>query len=146
MFKKIIHKLRILCKGTHFVTLKTRSSRTQRSTDTPNGGITFVFVKTISLIEPTTTKQSNLLNSETKYPWNNKIVAFYSVVLILSDKKNYSQFWTKLPTWKPKLYIFNIISIEKSTMKNIFVISATKIKIENQQNFSFIIKLRIKLI
>lgn len=29
----------------------------------------------------------------------------------------------RLLTWKPKLYIFNIISMEKSTMKNMFVYS-----------------------
>lgn len=29
-------------------------------------------------------------------------------------------------TWKPKLYIFNIISMENSTMKNMFVISGEK--------------------
>lgn len=51
---------------THFVTLNTLSNRTQRSTETPRGGIILLCVKIISLIEPITTKQSKRLNSETK--------------------------------------------------------------------------------
>ena len=50
----------------YFVTLNTLSKRTQRSTDTPNGGIILVVFRTISAILPITTKQSNLLNNETK--------------------------------------------------------------------------------
>lgn len=50
----------------YFVTLKTRSRRTQRRTDTPSGGITSVLVKTTSMILLITTKQSNRLNRETK--------------------------------------------------------------------------------
>lgn len=52
----------------YFVTLKTRNSRTQRRTDTPKGGIIPVLVSSVSDILPITTKQSNRLNSETKYP------------------------------------------------------------------------------
>ena len=51
---------------TYFVTLNTLSNRTQRRTETPSGGITCVFVRIISVIEPITTKQSKRLNSETK--------------------------------------------------------------------------------
>lgn len=36
-------------------------------------------------------------------------------------------------TWKPKLYIFNIISMENSTMKNMFVISGGKKKKGNSR-------------
>jgi hypothetical protein len=53
---------------TYLVTLKTLSNRTQRKTDTPNGGIQCVLVKTISEMLPITTKQSKRLNNETKYP------------------------------------------------------------------------------
>jgi hypothetical protein len=52
----------------YLVTLKTRKRRTQRNTEIPSGGITFVFVKTISIMLPKTTKQSKRLNNETKYP------------------------------------------------------------------------------
>uniref|UniRef100_A0A1A9ZAA9 Uncharacterized protein n=1 Tax=Glossina pallidipes TaxID=7398 RepID=A0A1A9ZAA9_GLOPL len=44
----------------------TLSKRTQRNTDTPSGGIISLPVKTISVILPITTKQSNRLNSDTK--------------------------------------------------------------------------------
>jgi len=55
-------------KSTHLVTLKIRSKRTHRSTDTPRGSIHSFLVKIISVIDPITTKQSNRLKSETKYP------------------------------------------------------------------------------
>ena len=51
---------------TYLVTLKTRSKRTQRKTDTPKGGISSLPVNTISVILPITTKQSKRLNSDTK--------------------------------------------------------------------------------
>lgn len=51
---------------TYLVTLKTLSNLTQRNTEIPRGGITSVFVSTISLIDPITTKQSKRLNSDTK--------------------------------------------------------------------------------
>lgn len=53
-------------KLSYLVTLKTRSNRTQRNTDIPRGGITFVRVNIISVILPITTKQSKRLNRETK--------------------------------------------------------------------------------
>lgn len=52
----------------HLVTLKTLSRRTQRSTDIPKSGITLVEVSRLSVMLPITTKQSNRLNNETKYP------------------------------------------------------------------------------
>lgn len=52
--------------NTYLVTLNTLKSLTQRRTETPKGGITSVRVRTISLMEPTTTKQSKRLKSETK--------------------------------------------------------------------------------
>lgn len=75
------------------MTLKIRSKRTHRSTETPRGSIHSFLVKTISVIDPITTKQSKRLKSETKYPW------------------------------KPRLYIFRNISSVKSTTKNIFALS-----------------------
>ena len=51
---------------TYLVTLNTRRRRTQRNTETPSGGITFVLVKTTSTILLITTKQSNRLKSDTK--------------------------------------------------------------------------------
>lgn len=56
------------CSHTDFVNLKILSNRTPRSTDTSMGGITSVYVNIISLIVPMTTKQSNRLDNETKYP------------------------------------------------------------------------------
>lgn len=50
----------------YLVTLNTRSKRTQRKTDIPNGGIKLFLVKTISNILPNTTKQSKRLNKDTK--------------------------------------------------------------------------------
>lgn len=50
----------------HLVTLKTRKRRTQRKTETPSGGMTFVLVSTSSIMLLMTTKQSNRLNSDTK--------------------------------------------------------------------------------
>lgn len=51
---------------TYLVTLNTLSKRTQRSTETPSGGIISVLVKIISPMLPITTKQSKRLNNETK--------------------------------------------------------------------------------
>uniref|UniRef100_A0A1B0BD39 Uncharacterized protein n=1 Tax=Glossina palpalis gambiensis TaxID=67801 RepID=A0A1B0BD39_9MUSC len=44
----------------------TRNKRTQRKTETPNGGISSLLVKIISVILPITTKQSKRLKRETK--------------------------------------------------------------------------------
>lgn len=83
---------------TYLVTLNTRSSRTQRRTEIPSGGIMWVWQSTISIILPNTTKQSKRLNNDTKYPWN------------------------------PKLYIFRNISMVNSATKNMFVYSVEKKK------------------
>lgn len=50
----------------YFVTLKTLSNLTQRSTEMPKGGIRFDLVRTVSVILPITTKQSKRLNNDTK--------------------------------------------------------------------------------
>ena len=50
----------------YFVTLNILNNRTQRNTLTPNGIIIPVLVKMISNIDEMTTKQSNLLNRDTK--------------------------------------------------------------------------------
>lgn len=61
------------------MTLKTLSSRTQRNTDTPSGNINSVRVKIVSVILPMTTKQSNRLKSETKYPWRQTYISLVQV-------------------------------------------------------------------
>lgn len=53
-------------KDIHFVTLNILNNLTQRKTEMPKGGIISVLVSIISMILPITTKQSNLLNRETK--------------------------------------------------------------------------------
>lgn len=53
--------------STYFVTLKTLRRRTHRNTDIPIGGIVSVFTNTISTILLIVAKQSNRLNSDTKY-------------------------------------------------------------------------------
>ena len=58
--------------GTYRVTLKVLSKRIQRNTDRPKGGMISLLVITISKILLITTKQSNRLNNDTKYPWKNK--------------------------------------------------------------------------
>lgn len=50
----------------YLVTLKTRSSLTQRNTEIPRGGMTLVRVNIISVMLPMTTKQSKRLNRDTK--------------------------------------------------------------------------------
>lgn len=50
----------------YLVTLKTRNNLTHRKTDTPSGGISSLLVNNISVILPTTTKQSKRLNRDTK--------------------------------------------------------------------------------
>ena len=57
---------------TYRVTLKVLSKRIQRNTDRPKGGMISLLVITISKILLITTKQSNRLNNDTKYPWKNK--------------------------------------------------------------------------
>ncbi|CAL4062822.1 unnamed protein product, partial [Meganyctiphanes norvegica] len=49
----------------YFVTLKILSNLTQRSTDTPRGGIISVLVSATSVMELMTIMQSNRLNNET---------------------------------------------------------------------------------
>lgn len=51
---------------THLVTLKTRRRRTHLRTETPSGGITSEFVRTISSMLLTTTNESNRLKRDTK--------------------------------------------------------------------------------
>jgi len=51
-------------------------------------------------------------------------VMFINFIIISNIEKNREMLWQSL-TWKPKLYIFNIISMENSTMKNMFVISGS---------------------
>lgn len=62
------HMHNTIFKHPYLVTLKTRNNLTQRNTDIPNGGITLVCVKTISVMLPITTKQSKRLKRDTKYP------------------------------------------------------------------------------
>lgn len=50
---------------------------------------------------------------------------FVNFAIISKMEKNREMLLQSL-TWKPKLYIFNIISMENSTMKNMFVISGGK--------------------
>lgn len=52
---------------------------------------------------------------------------FVNFAIISKMEKNREMLLQSL-TWKPKLYIFNIISMENSTMKNMFVISGGKKK------------------
>ena len=66
IYNRRVNKMRYVKRSTYLVTLNTLSSLTQRNTDIPKGGITFVFVKIISAILPITTKQSKRLNNDTK--------------------------------------------------------------------------------
>ena len=63
----------------YLVTLKIRNRRTQRKTEMPNGSSTSADVRISSIIEPQTTKQSNMLNNETKYGWRPSAYIFKNI-------------------------------------------------------------------
>lgn len=67
--------------------LNTRSNLAHLSTDTPNGGNTSVHIRITSVILNSTTKLSNRLNSDTKYPWNPRLYIFSNISKVNNTTK-----------------------------------------------------------
>ena len=63
----------------YLVTLNVLSRRTHLNTDRPSGCIISFLVRTSSAILLITTKKSNRLKRETKYPWNEMFVLYQNV-------------------------------------------------------------------
>ena len=63
----------------YLVTLNVLSRRTHLNTDSPSGCIISFLVRTSSAILLITTKKSNRLKRETKYPWNEICVLYKNI-------------------------------------------------------------------
>ena len=69
----------------YLVTLNVLRRRTHLNTDRPSGCIISFLVRTSSAILLITTKKSNRLKRETKYPWNEMFVLYQNV-----EQSNYN--------------------------------------------------------
>lgn len=114
----------------YLVILKIRSKRTQRNTEMPRGDMILVSTRMVSRIPPQTTKLSKRLKSDTKYACGEK------TQILLSTESSDGVELIKMiirvritPTCRPRLYIFNSISLVKSASNTLLAISEKSIKV-----------------